>query len=142
MKYIKLYEDLEFDPNNFRKLRKDIKAITIELVDDGFKVQPFEVENDNEFDNFDFFVKIYRGQFFERIPMYYLLNKSSMNKWGFTFDEVEEYIEMIKDYVDNYYTYSNLVVFYDGTSYGAELAPKPNDRITQVEIEIGDIKKK
>ena len=65
-----------------------------------------------------------------------------MNKWGFTFDEVEEYIEMIKDYVDNYYTYSNLVVFYDGTSYGAELAPKPNDRITQVEIEIGDIKKK
>lgn len=129
MKYIKLYEDLEFDPNNFRKLRKDIKAITIELVDDGFKVQPFEVENDNEFDNFDFFVKIYRGQ-------------SSMNKWGFTFDEVEEYIEMIKDYVDNYYTYSNLVVFYDGTSYGAELAPKPNDRITQVEIEIGDIKKK
>ena len=129
MKYIKLYEDLEFDPNNFRKLRKDIKDITIELKDDGFKVQPFEVENDNEFDNFDFFVKIYRGQ-------------SSMNKWGFTFDEVEEYIEMIKDYVDNYYTYSNLVVFYDGTSYGAELAPKPNDRITQVEIEIGDIKKK
>ena len=129
MKYIKLYEDLEFDPNNFRKLRKDIKAITIELKDNGFKIQPFEVENDNEFDNFDFFVKIYRGQ-------------SSMNKWGFTFDEVEEYIEMIKDYVDNYYTYSNLVVFYDGTSYGAELAPKPNDRITQVEIEIGDIKKK
>ena len=129
MKYIKLYEDLEFDPNNFRKLIKDIKAITIELKDNGFKIQPFEVENDNDFDNFDFFVKIYRGQ-------------SPMNKWGFTFDEVEEYIEMIKDYVDNYYTYSNLVVFYDGTSYGAELAPKPNDRITQVEIEIGDIKKK
>ena len=125
MKYIKLYEDLEFDPNNFRKLRKDIKAITIELKDTGFKIQPFEVENDNEFDNFDFFVKIYRGQ-------------SSMNKWGFTFDEVEEYIEMIKDYVDNYYTYSNLVVFYDGS----KLVPKPNDRITQVEIEIGDIKKK
>lgn len=125
MKYIKLYEDLEFDPNNFRKLRKDIKAITIELKDNGFKIQPFEVENDNEFDNFDFFVKIYRGQ-------------SSMNKWGFTFDEVEEYIEMIKDYVDNYYTYSNLVVFYDGS----KLVPKPNDRITQVEIEIGDIKKK
>lgn len=129
MKYIKLYEDLDFDPNNFRKLRKDIKDMTIELKDDGFKVQPFEVENDNEFDNFYFFVKIYRGQ-------------SYMNKWGFTFDEVEEYIEMIKDYVDNYYTYSNLVVFYDGTSYGAELAPKPNDRITQVEIGIGDIKKK
>ena len=129
MKYIKLYEDLDFDPNNFRKLIKDIKAITIELKDNGFKIQPFEVENDNDFDNFDFFVKIYRGQ-------------SPMNKWGFTFDEVEEYIEMIKDYVDNYYTYSNLVVFYDGTSYGAELAPKPNDRITQVEIEIGDIKKK
>jgi hypothetical protein len=129
MKYIKLYEDLEFDPNNFRKLRKDIKDITIELKDNGFKVQPFEVENDNYFDNFDFFVKIYRGQ-------------SSMNKWGFTFDEVEEYIEMIKDYVDNYYTYSNLVVFYDGTSYGVGLVPKPNDRITQVEIEIGDIKKK
>lgn len=129
MKYIKLYEDLEFDPNNFRKLIKDIKHITIELKDNGFKIQPFEVENDNEFDNFDFFVKIYRGQ-------------SSMNKWGFTFDEVEEYIEMIKDYVDNYYTYSNLVVFYDGTSYGAELVHKPTDRITQVEIEIGDIKKK
>jgi len=125
MKYIKLYEDLEFDPNNFRKLRKDIKAITIELVDDGFKVQPFEVENDNGFDNFDFFIKIYRGQ-------------SSMNKWGFTFDEVEEYIEMIKDYIDNYYTYSNLVVFYDGL----RLVPKTNDRITQVEIEIGRIKKK
>jgi hypothetical protein len=62
MKYIKLYEDLEFDPNNFRKLRKDIKNIAIELKDDGFKVQPFEVENDNDFDNFDFFVKIYRGQ--------------------------------------------------------------------------------
>jgi hypothetical protein len=129
MRFIKLYEDLEFDPNNFRKLRKDIKAITIELKDNGFKIQPFEVENDNEFDNFDFFVKIYRGQ-------------SSMNKWGFTFDEVEEYIEMIKDYVDNYYTYSNLVVFYDGTSYGVGLVPKPTDRITQVEIEIGDIKKK
>jgi nitrogen regulatory protein PII-like uncharacterized protein len=130
MKYIKLYEDLEFDPNNFRKLRKDIKHITIELKDNGFKIQPFEVENDNEFDNFDFFVKIYRGQ-------------SSMNKWGFTYDEVEEYIEMIKDYVDNYYTYSNLVVFYDGS----KLVPKPNGRITQgritqVEIEIGDIKKK
>ena len=69
MKYIKLYEDLDFDPNNFRKLRKDIKVMTIELVDDGFKVQPFEVENDNGFDNFDFFVKIYRTQ-------------TSMNKWG------------------------------------------------------------
>jgi|688.fasta_scaffold2116874_1 hypothetical protein len=133
MKYIKLYEDLEFDPNNFRKLRKDIKAITIELKDNGFKIQPFEVENDNEFDNFDFFVKIYRGQ-------------SSMNKWGFTFDEVEEYIEMIKDYVDNYYTYSNLVVFYDGTKrikYSDDnYSIQPTDRITQVEIEIGDIKKK
>ena len=38
MKYIKLYEDLEFDPNNFRKLRKDIKTITIELKDNGFKI--------------------------------------------------------------------------------------------------------
>ena len=133
MKYIKLYEDLEFDPNNFRKLRKDIKAITIELVDDGFKVQPFEVENDNGFDNFDFFIKIYRGQ-------------SSMNKWGFTFDEVEEYIEMIKDYIDNYYTYSNLLVFYDGSKrikYSDDnYSIKPTDRMTQVEIEIEDIKKK
>lgn len=131
MKFIKLYEDLEFDPHNFRKLRKDIKTITIELKDNGFKVQPFEVENDNEFDNFDFFVKIYRGQ-------------SYMNKWGFTFDEVEEYVEMIKDYVDNYYTYSNLVVFYDGSKrikYSDD-SIKPTDRITQVEIEIGDIKKK
>lgn len=127
MKYIKLYEDLEFDPNNFRKLIKDIKAITIELKDNGFKIQPFEVENDNDFDNFDFFVKIYRGQ-------------SSMNKWGFTFDEVEEYIEMIKDYVDNYYTYSNLVIFYDGSK---RIKYSDNNyRITQVEIEIGDIKKK
>jgi len=103
------------------------------LKDNGFKIQPFEVENDNEFDNFDFFVKIYRGQ-------------SSMNKWGFTFDEVEEYIEMIKDYVDNYYTYSNLVVFYDGTKrikYSDDnYSIQPTDRITQVEIEIGDIKKK
>ncbi len=129
MKYIKLYEDLDFDPNNFRKLRKDIKVMTIELVDDGFKVQPFEVENDNGFDNFDFFVKIYRTQ-------------TSMNKWGFTLEDVREYIEMIKDYIDNYYTYKKLIVYYDGTSYGAELAPKPNDRITQVEIGIGDIKKK
>lgn len=129
MKHIKLYEDLEFDPNNFRKLRKDIKVMTIELVDDGFKVQPFEVENDNGFDNFDFFVKIYRTQ-------------TSMNKWGFTLEDVREYIEMIKDYIDNYYTYKKLIVYYDGTSYGAELAPKPNDRITQVEIGIGDIKKK
>lgn len=125
MKHIKLYEDLEFDPNNFRKLIKDIKHITIELKDNGFKIQPFEVENDNDFDNFDFFVKIYRGQ-------------SSMNKWGFVLEDVEEYIEMIKDYIDNYYTYSNLLVFYDGS----KLIPKPNDRITQVEIEIGDIKKK
>ena len=132
MKYIKLYEDLEFDPNNFRKLIKDIKAITIELKDNGFKIQPFEVENDNDFDNFDFFVKIYRGQ-------------SSMNKWGFTFDEVEEYIEMIKDYVDNYYTYINLVIFYDGSKrikYNDDNSIKPTDRITQVEIEIGNIKKK
>ena len=59
MKYIKLYEDLDFDPNNFRKLRKDIKAIGIELIDNGFKVQPYEVENDNGFDNFDFYVKIH-----------------------------------------------------------------------------------
>ena len=129
MKYIKLYEDLDFDPNNFRKLRKDIKVMTIELVDDGFKVQPFEVENDKGFDNFDFFVKMYRTQ-------------TSMNKWGFTLEDVREYIEMIKDYIDNYYTYKKLIVYYDGTSYGAELAPKPNDRITQVEIGIGDIKKK
>ncbi len=133
MKYIKLYEDLEFDPNNFRKLIKDIKAITIELKDNGFKIQPFEVENDNDFDNFDFFVKIYRGQ-------------SPMNKWGFTFDEVEEYIEMIKDYVDNYYTYSNLVIFYDGSKrikYSDDnYSIKATDRITQVEIEIGNIKKK
>ena len=130
MRYLKIYEDIEFDPNNFRKLRKDIKAITIELVDDGFKVQPFEVENDN---GFDFFVKIYRGQ-------------SSMNKWGFTFDEVEEYIEMIKDYIDNYYNYSNFIVFYDGSKRikysDNNYSIKPDDRITQVEIEIADIKKK
>lgn len=127
MKYIKLYEDLEFDPNNFRKLRKDIKTMTIELVDDGFKVQPFEVENDNGFDNFDFFVKIYRTQ-------------TSMNKWGFTLEDVKEYIEMIKDYIDNYYTYKKLIVYYDGSKLVPK--PKPNERITQVEIEIADIKKK
>ena len=129
MKYIKLYEDLDFDPNNFRKLRKDIKAITIELKDDGFKVLPFESEVDYDFKGedtgFDFFVKIYRGQ-------------TSMNKWGFTLEDVEEYIEMIKDYIDNYYTYNKLIVYYDGS----KLTPKPNDRITQVEIEIGRIKKK
>jgi hypothetical protein len=132
MKHIKLYEDLEFDPNNFRKLRKDIKAITIELIDNGFKVQPFEVENDNGFDNFDFYVKIYRKQ-------------TATSRWGFKVEEVEEYIETIKDYIDNYYTYSNLVVFYDGS----KLEPKStalyyanNQNITQVEIEIEDIKKK
>lgn len=69
-----------------------------------------------------------------------------MNKWGFTFDEVEEYIEMIKDYVDNYYTYSNLVIFYDGSKrikYSDDnYSNKATDRITQVEIEIGNIKKK
>lgn len=125
MKYIKLYEDLEFDPNNFRKLRKDIKAITIELKDNGFKVQPFESENDNGFDNFDFFVKIYREQ-------------SSMNKWGFTFEEVRDYIETIKDYIDTYYTYNKLLVYYDGS----KLEPKTDERITQAEIEVSDIKKK
>jgi len=132
MKYIKLYEDLDFDPNNFRKLRKDIKAIGIELIDNGFKVQPYEVENDNGFDNFDFYVKIHRKQ-------------TTTSRWGFKVEEVEEYIETIKDYIDNYYTYSNLVVFYDGS----KLEPKStalyyvnNQNITQVEIEIEDIKKK
>ena len=136
MKYIKIDEDFKFDPNNFRKLRKDIKDMTIELFDDGFKIQPFEVENilPYENDNFDFFVKIYRGKF------------GRSGEWGFTFDEVEEYIEMIKDYIDNYYTYSNFIVFYDGSKrikYSDDnYSIKPTDRITQVEIEIGDIKKK
>jgi len=53
---------------------------------------------------------------------------------------------MIKDYVDNYYNYSNLAVFYDGTKrikYSDDnYSIKPTDRITQVEIEISDIKKK
>jgi hypothetical protein len=66
-----------------------------------------------------------------------------MNKWGFTLEDVREYIEMIKDYIDNYYTYKKLIVYYDGS----KLVPNPNGRITkgritQVEIEIGDIKKK
>lgn len=125
MKYIKLYEDLEFDPNNFRKLRKDIKAIGIELIDNGFKVQPFEVENDNGWDNFDFYVKIYR-------PI-----NANRNHFGFNLSDVEEYIETIKDYIDNYYTYNNLVIF-----YGSKLKPKLDYRITQVELEIEDIKKK
>jgi hypothetical protein len=128
MKYIKLYEDLDF-PNDFpsfKKLIRDIKDITIELKDNGFKILPFEVDNfDDSFDNFDFFVRIYRPP-------------SSMNNYGFSINEVKEYIEMMKDYIDNYYTYKNLVVFYDGT----KLIPKPTERITQVEIEISEIKNK
>lgn len=128
MKYIKLYEDLEFDPNNFRKLKKDIKAITIELVDNGFKVHTFDVEidfydelNQLQFDNYDYFVKIYKER-----------------NYGFNLVKVEEYIEMIKDYIDNYYTYDKLIVYYDGS----KLTPKPYDIISQVEIEISLIKKK
>jgi len=128
MKYIKLYEDLEFDPNNFRKLRKDIKDMTIELVDNGFKVQPFEADNDNGFDNYDYYVKIYT------------------DRWGYKIKDIEDYIEMIKEYIDNYYTYSKLKVEYLRNGYligtGVKSPIKPDDNITQVEIEISDIKKK
>jgi hypothetical protein len=83
--------------------------------------------------NFDFYVRIYRKQ-------------TATSRWGFKVEEVEEYIETIKDYIDNYYTYSNLVIFYDGSKrikYSDDnYSIKPTDRITQVEIEIGDIKKK
>jgi cytochrome oxidase Cu insertion factor (SCO1/SenC/PrrC family) len=125
MKYIKLYEDLEFDPNNFRKLRKDIKAITIELKDDGFKIQPFEVENDNDFDNFDFFVKIYKTK----------------GIWGFYFDDIRDYVDTIKDYVDNYYVYKKLSIRLDDKIYN-DYYINDNRRITQIEINFDDIKKK
>lgn len=124
MKYIKLYEDIDFDPNNFRKLKKDIKAITVELKDDKIKTLAFEVEKD-KFDTFDFFIRMYRKQ-------------TSMNKWGFKIEEVQEYINTIKEYIDEYYNYNILLVYYNGS----KLIPKSDDRITQVEIEIGDIKKK
>jgi len=132
MKYIKLYEDLEFDPNNFRKLKKDIKALTIELVDNGFKVQPFEVENDNGFDNYDYYIKIYQQR----------------SKWGFYVDEVRDYIDTIIDYVNTYYTYDKIIIDLDGekinyaTGYNRIVYNTTNKHISQIEIEFDDIKKK
>ena len=132
MKYIKLYEDLEFDPNNFRKLRKDIKDMTIELVDNGFKVQPFEVENDNGFDNYDYYIKIYKTR----------------TNWGFYVDEVRDYVDTIIDYVDTYYTYDKIVIDLDGekinyaTVYNRIVYNTTNKHITQIEIGFEDIKKK
>lgn len=132
MKYIKLYEDLEFDPNNFRKLRKDIKALSIELVDNGFKVQPFEVENDNGFDNYDYYIKIYKTR----------------TNWGFHVDEVRDYVDTIIDYVDTYYTYDKIVIDLDGekinyaTVYNRIVYNTTNKHITQIEIGFEDIKKK
>jgi hypothetical protein len=37
MKYI-TFENNDFDPNNFNKLIRDIKGITIELKDKGFRI--------------------------------------------------------------------------------------------------------
>jgi hypothetical protein len=55
MKYIKTFENNDFDPNNFNKLIRDIKGITIELKDKGFRILPFEQESDIGFDNYDFY---------------------------------------------------------------------------------------
>jgi hypothetical protein len=50
----KTFENNDFDPNNFNKLIKRYKSITIELKDKGFRILPFEQESDIGFDNYDF----------------------------------------------------------------------------------------
>lgn len=98
MKYIKTFEDNEFDPNNFNKLIRDIKGICIELKDKGFRILPFEHETDIGFDNFDFYIKICKKDIYNVL---------------FQIIDVKDYIYTIIDYVNLYYSYNNLTIKID-----------------------------
>jgi hypothetical protein len=94
MKYIKTFEDNDFDPNNFNKLVRDIKGITIELKDKGFRILPFEQDADIGFDNYDFYIKI----------------GLNLGMSIFSISDVKDYIYTIMDYVDIYYEYDDFYI--------------------------------
>lgn len=146
MKYIKTFEDNKnnfrellkdiieednFDPNNFNKLLRDIKGITIELKDKGFRILPFEVESDIGFDNYDYYVKICKRDIYNAL---------------FQITDVKDYIYTIMDYVDLYYEYDELTIKVASRKIN-ELAyvyfeSNSNKRVDIIELYFSDIKKK
>jgi hypothetical protein len=131
MKYIKTFEDNEFDENNFGKLRKDIKGITIELKDEHFVIVPFEVEDDIGFDNYDYYVKIYKKDIYNAL---------------FKIIDVKEYIYTVIDYVGMYYSYDELTIKVDDDKL-TELAyvyfeSNLNKKVSLIELCFKDIEKK
>jgi hypothetical protein len=130
MKYIKTFENNDFDPNNFNKLIRDIKGITIELKDKGFRILPFEQESDIGFDNYDFYIKI-------------ALN---LGMSIFSISDVKDYIYTIIDYVNIYYEYDDFYIQLN--NYKLNELPyvyfesKLNRRVDSVEMCFNDIIKK
>lgn len=129
MKYMKTFEDNDFDPNNFNKLVRDIKGITIELKDSRFRILPFESETD--FDNYDFFIKI---------------SKRDITNALFEIEYVKEYIYTVMDYVDLYYSYDELTINLDRKML-TELAyvyfeSNLNKKVSYIELCFKDIIKK
>jgi hypothetical protein len=131
MRYIRTYEDNEFDPNNFNKLQRDIKGISIELKDKGFRILPFEVENDIGFDNYDYYLKICKRDIYNAL---------------FNIIDIKEYIYTIIDYVGIYYSYDELTIKVDNKKI-TELAyvyfeSNLDKRISLIELCFKDIEKK
>ena len=130
MKYIKTFEDNDFDPNNFNKLVRDIKGITIELKDKGFRILPFEQDADIGFDNYDFYIKI----------------GLNLGMSIFSISDVKDYIYTIIDYVDIYYEYDDFYIQLN--NYKLNELPYVyfesnfNKRVDHVEICFKDIVKK
>lgn len=131
MKHIKTFEDNEFDPNNFNRLIRDIKGITIELKDKGFRILPFEVESDIGFDNYDYYIKICKRDIYNAL---------------FQIIDVKNYIYTIIDYVGIYYEYDELTIKVADKKI-TELAyvyfeSNSNKRVDIIDLCFNDIKKK
>lgn len=131
MKYIKTFEDNEFDTNNFNKLVRDIKGITIELKDKGFRILPFEVENDIGFDNYDYYVKICKRDIYNSL---------------FQITDVKDYIYTMIDYIDLYYEYDELTIKVASRKINklayVYFESNLNKRVDIIELCFNDIKKK
>jgi hypothetical protein len=141
MKYIKTFEDNDFDPNNFNKLVRDIKGITIELKDNEFRITSFEHETDIGFDNYDFYIRM-------------SLKPTSWSNLGigvFTISDVKDYIYTIMDYVDIYYEYDDFYIKLNAPYGGTYKLNEPayvyfesnlNKKVSYIELCFKDIIKK
>ncbi len=99
MKYVKLFE--EFEEGQIDKLKEDFDGILIELVDKGFYIK------------YDF-SKPYNGLDEVEISIYHL--NGGDTSLLFYYDDVKNYINTIKDYMDIYYNNICEVIFQIGNN--------------------------